>query len=136
MDSNTRIFCTYAVTRGLGKDELFYSMVMAEFELQSTGHIEFQAEITFVPIMQYWYGTNGYEWRVVDVFISELFLLSIAVLFTLREFTSYMKSVSARSSGASRRNISPLNLTRSRRYPLSALLRKRLMFLCGRIMFR
>jgi hypothetical protein len=85
IDENTRVFRTYCITRNLGKDELFYSMLVFEFKISTVGRIEVDVEAQYVPIIQYYYGNDGYEWRSQEVLVLEVAMLCIFGLFVLRE---------------------------------------------------
>ncbi|CAE7460485.1 unnamed protein product, partial [Symbiodinium microadriaticum] len=85
IDKNTRVFRLFCITRNLGEDELFYSMLVFEFSIRTVGKISVNVEAKYVPIIQYYYGMDGYEWRVREVYVLEVMMLCIFILFVLRE---------------------------------------------------
>mmetsp|Transcript_21112 Transcript_21112/g.30520 ORF Transcript_21112/g.30520 Transcript_21112/m.30520 type:complete len:889 (-) Transcript_21112:159-2825(-) len=85
IDKNTRIFRVYIVTRNLGNEDLFYTMIRVQFNIRTDGAISATVDTTFVPMIQFFYGYDGYEWRTTEVFVLEVMLLIVFTLFTLRE---------------------------------------------------
>jgi hypothetical protein len=85
IDDNTRILRVYFITRSLGREQLFYTVITVEFHLNVDGSIDSSVKATYVPMIMFQYGYEGYEWRVKDVFRFEIMMLVIFVLFTLRE---------------------------------------------------
>lgn len=85
IDDNTRIFKVYMIARNLGREQLFYSFVSVSFHIDVDGLIRVEFDVTYVPMIQYYYGIDGYSWRAREVFIFELMLVFLFALFTLRE---------------------------------------------------
>lgn len=85
IDDNTRTVRVYFITRSLGTEQLFYSIITVEFQLGTDGSISSTVTATYVPMIMYQYGYGGYEWRTKDVFRFEVLLLILFVLFTIRE---------------------------------------------------
>jgi hypothetical protein len=85
IDDNTRIVRIYFITRSLGREQLFYTIITVEFVLGVDGSIGSSVSATYVPMIMFQYGYGEYEWRVKDVYRFEIMLLVIFALFTIRE---------------------------------------------------
>jgi hypothetical protein len=84
-DDNTRVVRIYFITRSLGREQLFYTIITVEYAIGVDGKIVCQVTATYVPMIMFQYGYGEYEWRVKDVYRFEMMLLIIFVLFTARE---------------------------------------------------
>jgi hypothetical protein len=85
IDENTLGVTVYFITRSLGREQLFYAMNEVTIALSTDGEIETEVETVFVPIVGYQYGYGGYPWLFRDVFVMEVLLAVLLLLFTLRE---------------------------------------------------
>jgi hypothetical protein len=85
IDENTLSVMVYFITRSLGRDQLFYTMNEVTLTLDTDGSIQSEVQTVFVPIVGYQYGYGGYPWLFQDVFLMELILGVLFLLFTLRE---------------------------------------------------
>jgi hypothetical protein len=52
LDANTRVFTLYVVTRNLGDDALFYSLLRVRFVQKTDGSVRVSLKPTFIPIIQ------------------------------------------------------------------------------------
>jgi hypothetical protein len=84
LDTNTRLFKIFIVIRNLGDSELFYSLVTITFSISPTGSLTNSYNSVFIPIVQYYYGLDGYPWLFKDVAISELFLGLVLVMLLFK----------------------------------------------------
>jgi hypothetical protein len=85
IDENTRVVRLYFITRSLGREQLFYTIITVEYLIGVDGNIQSSITATYVPMIMFQYGYDHYEWRVKDVYRFEIMLLIIFVLFTSRE---------------------------------------------------
>ena len=82
VDSNTREVSIFTVIRNLGDEDLFYALVTVTFTIEVSGKIDHYFNIQYVPIVQYYYGLDGYTFVSNEVVIMEaIFLIAIVIGF-------------------------------------------------------
>lgn len=81
LDPRTRKLSVFAVLRNLGDESLFYALVTCTFTISISGKIEREFKVQYVPIIQYYYGLDGYPYIANEVVTAELFALFAMVVF-------------------------------------------------------
>jgi hypothetical protein len=95
VDSNTRTIVLYLVSRNLGKNALFYTMTAVKFRFLTSGKVFTDVRSTYVPIVQYYYGLDGYPWLVHSVAIFEAMFLVLYLIFFVRESRQLLERITS-----------------------------------------
>lgn len=103
IDSNTRKVSVFTVLRSLGDEDLFYALVTVTFSISVSGQIEHEFDVQYVPIIQYYYGLDGYPYMTNEVLVSELLFLIPFTLVALcaisfKIYVRYFQSGKGKSS--------------------------------------
>ena len=93
IDRNTRKVSVLTVLRNLGDENLFYALVNVTFTIAVSGEVEHDFDVQYVPIIQYFYGLDGYPYIPNEVIASELLFLSslVIVVFSTIAYKVYTR---------------------------------------------
>lgn len=86
IDMNTRQLSVYAVLRNLGDNALFYALVKCSFAISISGVVSREFSVQYVPIIQYYYGLDGYPYIQNEVLVAELLFLIPFIITILGVF--------------------------------------------------
>ena len=98
-DSVRKSFKVYVTLRNVQNDRLFYALVSLTFSFSTSGRVYKDVEIAYVPIVQYYYGTEDYPvafrtWYVVDILLVTLFVgVMIRIIFMIFKSTQEVVSI-------------------------------------------
>ena len=85
IDRSTRVFSVIALTRNDGIEDLYYSKISFSFKMLVDGKIILRMEASYIPIVHYMYGLDGYPWVFREVYVCEVIFCIVFFLFIVRE---------------------------------------------------
>ena len=87
---NTRTFRVSIILRNLGDTELYYAGATVDFFFSATGKLTKKVFVSYIPIVQYYYGLDGYPWLFKDVIVFEVIFLLVFSVYFVRECMQLM----------------------------------------------